>query len=70
MIENLFAPYFCRYSSDFLHVITNISKKINIYELHYQKGFEYIGNTVQLMGRFINREYTYINQKSEDFVFY
>ena len=55
ILKNLFATHFCDYSPTFLSYVIDVSKKVDIYELHYKKGFDNIQDTAEKIELFINR---------------
>ena len=45
-MKNLFAPYYCNFSTRFLNILSSISKTVDMYTLDYVKNYEDLDQTL------------------------
>lgn len=55
-MKNLFAPYYCNFSTRFLNILSSISKTVDMYTLDYVKNYEDLDQTCNIIKSIVNRE--------------
>lgn len=54
LMKNLFAPYYCNFSTRFLNILSSISKTVDMYTLDYVKNYEALDQTCNIIKSIID----------------